>query len=142
MRLTIIGSVALDSVETPFVKKEEVLGGAATFASLSASFFAPVNLISVVGTDFPKKYVSMFKNHNIDTNGLELKKGKTFRWKARYHYDLSYAETLSTHLNVFEGFKPVIPENVTPKDNLLLANIDPELQDFIFEQVKPKGLVA
>lgn len=142
MKLTVIGSVALDSVETPFGKREEVLGGSATFASLSASFFTPVNLISVVGTDFPKKYVTMFTKRKVDTTGLERKKGKTFRWKARYHYDLSYAETLSTHLNVFDGFKPEIPPCVDSKDNLLLANIDPELQDWIFESVKPRGLVA
>lgn len=142
MKLTVIGSVAFDSVETPFGKKDDVLGGSATYASVSASFFTPVNLISVVGMDFPKKYFTMFKKRNIDTLGLEQKKGKTFRWKACYHYDLSYAETLSTHLNVFEGFRPKIPNNVTQKDNLLLANIDPELQDWIFEQVKPRGLVA
>ncbi|MFH1552103.1 MAG: PfkB family carbohydrate kinase [Candidatus Omnitrophota bacterium] len=142
MKLTVIGSVAMDSVETPFGKREDVLGGSATYASLSASFFTPVNLISVVGTDFPKKYFTMFKKRNIDTAGLEQKKGKTFRWKARYHYDLSYAETLSTHLNVFDGFRPRIPANVRSKDNLLLANIDPELQDWIFERVKPTGLVA
>ena len=142
MKLTIIGSVALDSVETPFGKREEVLGGSATYASLSASFFAPVNLISVVGTDFPKKYFKMFSDRNVDTAALEQKKGKTFRWKARYHYDLSYAETLSTHLNVFTDFRPTIPPSVTSKDNLLLANIDPELQGWIFEKVNPGGLVA
>ncbi len=142
MRLTVIGSVALDSVETPFGKRKEVLGGSATYASLSASFFTPVNLISVVGTDFPEKYIEIFRKREIDTAGLQRKKGKTFRWKARYHYDMSYAETLSTHLNVFEAFRPQVPESVRPKDNLLLANIDPELQSYIFEKIKPKGLVA
>jgi sugar/nucleoside kinase (ribokinase family) len=142
MKVSIIGSVAFDSVETPFGKREDVLGGSATFASLSASFFTPVNIISVVGTDFPKKYYTLFEKRNIDTTGLEKKKGKTFRWKARYHYDLNAAETLSTHLNVFEGFKPKITPNVTSKDNLLLANIDPELQGWIFRQLKPTGLVA
>lgn len=142
MRLTVIGSVAFDSVETPFGKKDDVLGGSATYASVAASFFSPVNLISVVGTDFPGRYRTMFNKRNVDTSGLEDKKGKTFRWRARYHYDLSYAETLSTHLNVFEGFRPKIPKNVNSKDNLLLANIDPELQDWIFEKIKPKGLVA
>lgn len=142
MKLTVIGSTALDSIETPFGKKEDILGGSATYASLSASFFVPVNLISIVGTDFPKRYIRMFEKRDIDTAGLERKKGKTFRWKARYHYDLGYAETLSTHLNVFEGFRPVIPERVSPKGNLLLANIDPELQSFIFHQIKPTGLVA
>jgi len=142
MRLTVIGSMALDSIETPFGKKEKILGGSATFASVSASFFTPVSLISVVGTDFPEKHIKMFRDRGIDTIGLEIKKGRTFRWKARYHYDLSYAETLSTHLNVFEGFRPHIPPNVNVRDNLLLANIDPELQGYIFEQIKPRGIVA
>lgn len=142
MKLTVIGSTALDSIETPFGKKSDILGGSATYASLSASFFTPVNLISVVGTDFPKKYIKLFDKRKVDTEGLEVKKGKTFRWKARYHYDLGYAETLSTHLNVFEGFRPVIPNKVNPKSNLLLANIDPELQSYIFHQIKPQGLVA
>ena len=143
MKLTVIGSIALDSIETPFGKKKEILGGSATFSSVSASCFTPVNLISVVGTDFPKKYIQMFSDRNIDMAGVELKKGKTFRWKAKYNYDLSYAETLDTKLNVFKDFKkPAIPENVTSKDNLLLANIDPELQNWIFKKVKTSGLVA
>ncbi|MFH1877352.1 MAG: PfkB family carbohydrate kinase [Candidatus Omnitrophota bacterium] len=142
MRLTVIGSVALDSIETPFGKKQEILGGSATFSSISASFYSPVNLISVVGTDFPEKHIRMFESRNVNTAGLEKKPGKTFRWQARYNYDLSHAETLSTRLNVFEGFRPRIPENIRPNDNLLLANIDPELQDYVFEQIKPTGLVA
>jgi len=142
MRLTVIGSTALDTIETPFGKKEEILGGSATYSSLSASFFVPVNLISVVGTDFPKRYINMFDKRNIDTAGLEVKKGRTFRWAARYNYDLGYAETLKTELNVFDGFRPHIPSSVNAKDNLLLANIDPELQSFIFHQIKPAGLVA
>jgi len=142
MRLTVIGSTALDDIETPFAKKKEILGGSATYASLSASFFTPVNLISVVGEDFPKRYITMFRRRKIDTEGLEVKKGKTFRWSARYDYDLSHAETLDTQLNVFEGFRPVIPDKVDAKGNLLLANIDPELQSFIFHQIRPSGLVA
>jgi sugar/nucleoside kinase (ribokinase family) len=142
MRLTVIGSTALDTIDTPFGRKKDILGGSATYASLSASFFVPVSLISVVGTDFPEKYVKMFGKRNIDTAGLEIKKGKTFRWKARYNYDLGYAETLKTELNVFEGFRPRIPHTVSAGDNLLLANIDPELQSFIFHQIKPKGIVA
>jgi len=142
MRLTVIGTVAFDGVETPHGKRDKVLGGSASFASLSASFFTPVNLISVVGTDFPRKNFTMFEKRNIDTTGLKRKKGKTFFWKARYASDLSYAKTLKTCLNVFEGFKPDIPPNVDPNDNVFLANIDPELQDWIFEKIKPWGLVA
>ncbi|MDP8298666.1 MAG: PfkB family carbohydrate kinase [Candidatus Tantalella remota] len=142
MRLTVIGSTALDSIETPFGKKKDILGGSATYSSISASFFTPVNLISVVGADFPEKYIKMFNKRKIDTAGLERKKGKTFRWKAKYHYDMSYADTLATKLGVFEGFRPVIPSKVRPDSNLLLANIDPHLQSYIFHQIKPTGLVA
>ena len=142
MKLTVIGSTALDSIETPFGKKEDILGGSATYSSISASFFTPVNLISVVGEDFPEKYIRLFKRRNIDTRGIERKKGKTFRWNAKYHYDMSYAETLDTKLGVFKGFRPLIPSNVSPRTNLLLANIDPELQSYIFHQINPTGLVA
>ncbi|MBD3425979.1 MAG: sugar kinase [Candidatus Omnitrophica bacterium] len=142
MKLTVIGSTALDSIETPFGKKEEILGGSATYASISASFYTPVNLISVVGSDFPQKYIRLFKKRNIDITGLEKKRGKTFRWKAKYRYDMNYAETLDTRLGVFDDFRPVIPKNVSSKCNLLLANIDPELQSYIFHQINPTGLVA
>ena len=142
MKLTIIGSMAFDSVETPYGTKGEVLGGSATYSSLSASFFVPVNLISVVGTDFPKKYYTMFHKRNINTEGLEEKEGKTFRWVAKYNDDMSYAQTIRTDLNVFEGFRPQIPSNIKANHNLLLANIDPDLQDWIFRQIKPSGLVA
>ncbi len=142
MKLTIIGSVALDTIETPGVKKSEILGGSATYSSFSASFFAPVNLISVVGRDFPRKYIHMFHRRGIDTTGLEKKQGKTFRWVARYDRDLSHAETLDTQLGVFQGFQPMIPDSISPKTNLLLANIDPELQSYIFHRIQPKGLVA
>lgn len=142
MKLTIIGSVALDTIETPGVKKSEILGGSATYASFSASFFAPVNLISVVGRDFPRKYIHMLHKRGIDTAGLENKPGKTFRWVAKYDRDLSHAETLDTQLGVFQGFRPMIPDSISPKTNLLLANIAPELQNYIFHRIQPQGLVA
>jgi len=142
MKVTVIGSVAFDSVETDRGKRDDVLGGSATFASLGAAFFAPVNLISVVGTDFPEKYFKMFNKRGIDTTGLIRKEGKTFRWKARYDPDLCHRKTLSVDLNVFNGFRPEIPPSVRSEDNLLLANIDPELQDWIFRSVRPTGLVA
>jgi sugar/nucleoside kinase (ribokinase family) len=142
MRLTIIGSVALDSVETPFGKRREVLGGSATYSSVSASFFSKVNLISVVGSDFPKKHIRMFSARGISTDGLEVKKGETFRWKARYDADMNSARTLSTHLNVFKDFRPSIGSGVSSRDSLLLANIDPELQEWIFKKIRPTALVA
>ncbi|MBU1083849.1 MAG: PfkB family carbohydrate kinase [Candidatus Omnitrophota bacterium] len=141
MSLTVIGSMALDSIETPFGKKKDILGGSATYASVSASFFSAVDIISVVGTDFPKKYLSMLKKRNIGISGIEIKEGKTFRWKARY-LDMNCAETLDTRLNVFEGFRPECSGRTAGKNDLLLANIDPELQGWIFERMKPKGIVA
>lgn len=141
MALTIIGSVALDTIETPFGKKKDILGGSATYASISASFFTKVNLISVIGTDFPDKYLNILKKEKINVSGLEKKKGKTFRWQARYR-DINCAETLSTRLNVFNGFLPSIPEGMGSKSDLLLANIDPELQKWIFERINPSGFVA
>ncbi|MBU0570774.1 MAG: sugar kinase [Candidatus Omnitrophica bacterium] len=141
-KVTVIGSVAFDSVETARGSRANVLGGSAVFAALSASFFAPVNLISVVGTDFPEKYFQMFKKRGVDTSGLTRKKGKTFRWKGKYDSDLTHRKTLSVDLNVFNGFRPEIPANVSSEDYLLLANIDPELQDWIFKRIKPAGLVA
>ncbi len=141
-KVTVIGSVAFDSIETDRGKRANVLGGSATFAALSASFFAPVNLISVVGTDFPEKHFKMFEKHGVNTSGLTKKKGKTFRWKGKYDSDFTHRKTLSVDLNVFNGFRPEIPKIVNAKDNLLLANIDPELQDWIFKSIKPTGLVA
>jgi sugar/nucleoside kinase (ribokinase family) len=142
MKLTVIGSVALDTIETPGSVKREILGGSATYSSFSASFFTPVNLISVVGKDFPEKYINLLHKRGVDTSGLEQKDGKTFRWKARYDKDLGHATTLDTQLGVFAGFRPEIPKSVSPDTNLLLANIDPELQSYIFHQLRPKGLVA
>ena len=141
MSLTIIGSVALDTIETPYGNRKEILGGSATYASVSASFFSKVNLISVVGSDFPKKHIKLLGDRGVDIRGLEVRKGKTFRWKARYR-DLNAAETLSTHLNVFEGFKPNIPGHIKADGDLFLANIDPELQRCIFDKINPKGLVS
>lgn len=142
MKLTIIGSVALDTIETPHAHKKDILGGSATYASFSASFFTPVNLISVIGRDFPEKYTRMLHKRGVDTSGLEKKEGKTFRWVARYDKDLSHAETLDTQLGVFDGFRPMIPKSISPDTNLLLANIDPELQSYIFHRLQPTGIVA
>ncbi|MBD3378954.1 MAG: sugar kinase [Candidatus Omnitrophica bacterium] len=142
MRLTVLGSTALDSIETPFGNRKEILGGSATYASVSASFFTPVNLMSVVGSDFPARYLSMFDKRGIDTSSLEIKKGKTFRWKAKYNYDMSVATTLSTKLGVFDGYMPEVPDSLSSSCNLLLANIDPDLQNHVLKKLKPAGLVA
>ena len=140
--ILVIGSVALDSVETPFGKRKEILGGSATFFSIAASFFSPVDIVAVVGEDFPKRYVALFKKKGIGTDGLSVNKGKTFRWKGRYDYDLNTAHTISTHLNVFKDFDPRVPKHLCRPEFLFLANIDPDLQYNVLRQVKRPKLVA
>jgi len=104
--LLVVGSVGLDTVATPFDKVEEALGGSATYISLASSYFcAPIDLVGIVGDDFPKQYVSLLEQHNVNLDGLQIiKEGKTFRWSAKYHYDLNVRDTLLTELNVFENF--------------------------------------
>ncbi|WKZ32703.1 MAG: PfkB family carbohydrate kinase [Thermodesulfobacteriota bacterium] len=141
-RILVVGSVAFDSVETPFGKAEEVLGGSATYFSTSASFFAGVNLVAVVGEDFPEAHIKSLSTKGIDLAGLRKVPGKTFRWKGYYGYDLNQAHTLETHLNVFSSFNPEIPAAYTDAPFVFLANIDPELQMKVLEQVKGPKLVA
>jgi len=140
--ILVVGSVALDSIETPFGKKDEILGGSATFFSISASFFDKVNVIATVGEDFPKRYLKLLKERGIGTNGITIAKGKTFRWEGRYEYDMNVAHTLATHLNVFQDFAPEIPRNLRSPKILFLANIDPDLQDSVLKQVKRPKLIA
>lgn len=142
MAILVVGSVALDSVKTPFGQVEDALGGSATFFSISASFFTKVNLVAVVGTDFPKKCIELFNNHAIDITGLEIKKGKTFRWKGFYTYELNTAHTISTHLNVFSTFQPKIPMLYRNIKNIFLANIDPDLQHNVLTQLKDSHFIA
>lgn len=142
MSLLVVGSVALDTVETPFGKAEEVLGGSATYFSISASYFTDVSLVAAVGEDFPENYIKLLKNRKIDMRGLVRSKGKTFRWRGRYGYDLNEAHTLETQLNVFEDFNPKIPEDYRDSEVIFLANIDPELQMDVLQQMKGPELVA
>ncbi len=137
MSLLVVGSVALDSVETPFDKVEDALGGSATYISLAASYFsAPVELVGVVGDDFPKQYTEMLEQHNVDLEGLQRINGeKTFRWGGKYHYDLNVRDTLFTDLNAFENFNPVLPERYKKSKYICLGNIDPILQMRVLEQV-------
>jgi sugar/nucleoside kinase (ribokinase family) len=136
----VVGSVAFDSVETPFGKVDEVLGGAASFFSFAASLFTPVKLVATVGADFPEEYLGWFKAHNIDLAGLQhVKDGATFRWVGDYGYDLNVAHTIDTQLNVFADFKPVLPESYRDAEFVYLANIMPALQLDVLKQVrKPK----
>ncbi len=141
-RILAVGSVALDSVETPFGKVTEALGGSATFFSASARFFSPVAIVAVVGKDFPQKHLKLVRGLGVNTDGVEIQQGKTFRWKGRYDYDLNNAKTLKTELNVFRTFKPKISEAQRKSPVVFLANIDPDLQQSVLGQVKKPELTA
>jgi len=143
--ILVVGSFALDSVQTPFDKIEDALGGSATYISLAASYFSgPIKVVGVVGDDFPKSYIEMLNNHNIDLEGLEIiPGGKTFRWSGKYHYDLNVRDTLLTELNVFEKFDPKIPESARKIKFICLGNIDPVLQSKVLEQMEnPQFIVC
>jgi sugar/nucleoside kinase (ribokinase family) len=129
-------------VETPFGRGDNVLGGSATYFSTAASFFTDVSLVAVVGDDFPQEHTDFLKSRNIDLRGLSRSPGRTFHWKGRYGYDLNEAQTLETHLNVFETFKPIIPEGYADAEFLFLANIDPELQMEVLDQVEGPRIIA
>lgn len=142
MSLLVVGSVAFDSVKTPFGEREEILGGSATYFSTAASYFTSVNLVAVVGDDFPDQHITFLKGRGVNTEGLERQAGKTFRWKGEYGYQLNEANTLETHLNVFESFRPTIPESYRDSEVVFLANIDPELQSDVLRQVNSPGIIA
>ena len=142
MSILVVGSVAFDSVQTPFGQVEDVLGGSATYFSTAASFFTGVDLVAVVGEDFPEEHVDFLQSRQINLAGLQRAPGATFRWKGRYEYDLNEAHTLDTRLNVFESFKPELPSGFEDAEFVFLANIDPELQLQVLKQVKIPRLVA
>ncbi len=142
MSVLVVGSMALDTVETPFGKVENVLGGSASYFSLAASNFTDVNVVAVVGNDFPKEHIEFLESHNINLDGVKREEGETFRWVGHYGYDLSEAKTLETHLNVFETFNPVLPEHYKDIDIVFLANIDPKIQYAVLQQVEKPKLVA
>lgn len=142
MSILVVGTVALDTVETPFGRCERILGGSATYFSTSASFFSDVNLVAVVGEDFAQEHIDFLQSRNINTDGLVVAPGATFHWKGRYGYDLNEAQTEETHLNVLEQFSPHLPESYRESDYLFLANIDPELQLNVLDQVRKPRLVA
>jgi len=142
MDILVIGSVAFDTVETPFGRGNDVLGGSATYFSTSASFFTGVQLVAVVGEDFPDEPRQFLSSRGVDLAGLQTRPGETFRWKGRYGYDLNEAQTLETHLNVFETFHPELPEAYRQAQFVFLANIDPELQLEVLQQVEKPKLIA
>jgi sugar/nucleoside kinase (ribokinase family) len=142
MPILVVGSVAYDTVDTPFGRAEQVLGGSASFFSVAASFFAPVNLVAVVGDDFGDDQLAAFRGRSIDLEGLERTGGKTFHWQGKYSLDLNSRDTIRTDLNVFEFFKPKIPPSYRSSEAVFLGNIDPVLQREVLDQVESPKLVA
>ncbi len=144
-KLVIVGTVAFDAIETPFGKTDKILGGAATFIGLSASQFnIDSSIVSVVGGDFPQKYLDLLSNKNIDISGVEIvKEGKTFFWSGKYHNDMNSRDTLITELNVLADFNPVVPQNYRDADVVMLGNLHPLVQASVLDQMttKPKLVV-
>ncbi len=142
MALLAVGSVALDSLETPFGRRDDVLGGSASYFSTCASFFGPTRMVAVVGEDFPEEHLRFFASRGIDLGGLTRSPGRTFRWKGRYEFDLNTAHTLDTQLNVFAEFRPDLPGQYRDSEYVFLGNIDPDLQRAVLDQVRAPRFVA
>lgn len=138
----IVGSVAMDNVKTPFGEVNDALGGAAVYSSIAASYFTPVRLVGVVGDDFPERHVQFLASRNVDLAGLQKVAGKTFRWSGFYEFDMNQAHTLDTQLNVFQEFRPHLPEEYRESKYVFLANIDPELQLQVLDQMKSPKLTV
>jgi sugar/nucleoside kinase (ribokinase family) len=145
MSLLVVGSVAFDAIETPFGKTDKILGGAATYISLAASYFTKdINLVSVVGGDFPLEHIKLLQKHHVNTQGLQVLEGeKTFFWAGKYHNDMNTRDTLVTELNVLEKFNPVVPEAYQDCEFLMLGNLVPAVQQQVLTQLKkrPKLIV-
>src|SRR5213083_1242231 len=143
MSVLVVGSIAIDTVKTPVEEHSELLGGSASYGALAASFFSPVRLVGVVGNDFPEAEFEFWKSRKIDSEGVQRVNGKTFRWSGEYSWDLNTRETRSIALNVFEHFKPALPESYRQTDFVLLANIAPTLQSHVLDQMeRPRFVVA
>ena len=145
MSLLVVGTVAFDAIETPFAKTDKIIGGAATYICHSASFFSKnINLVSVVGEDFPKKVINSLKEKGVDVKGLQIKEGrKTFFWSGKYHNNMNSRDTLKTELNVLEDFDPVVLKQYTKSEFLMLGNLMPSVQKRVLEQMqeRPKLIV-
>lgn len=142
MTLLVVGTIGLDTIETPFGKKKDILGGSCIHASVSASFYGKTAIVGVVGRDFSGEHLRFLKSRQIDVGGVRVLPGKTFRWSGYYEYDMNHAHTRETKLNLYESFDPVIPEDKKACDFLFLANLNPELQLKVLDQVKRPKLVA
>jgi sugar/nucleoside kinase (ribokinase family) len=143
MSVLIVGSTALDSIKTPKAENPKLLGGSASHAAVAASFFSPVKMVGVVGDDFPKRYLELYKRHKIDLAGLQILPGKTFHWSGEYELNMNNRRTLLTELGVFEAFNPTLPKAYQASQFVLLANIAPALQHHVLNQMsRPKFVVA
>ena len=140
MSILVVGTVAFDAIETPFGKTDKIVGGAATYICLSSSFYTKnLNLVSVVGEDFPSEAIQMLKNKSVDITGLQIKKGeKTFFWSGKYHNDMNTRDTLDTQLNVLESFNPIVPEKYQESEFLMLGNLMPSVQKQVLSQMKKR----
>ncbi|MCU0393522.1 MAG: PfkB family carbohydrate kinase [Thermoflexibacter sp.] len=138
MSLLVIGTVAFDAIETPFGKTDKIIGGAAPYISLAASYFTPnINLVAVVGDDFPQNYIELLQNHGVNTEGLQIKKGeKSFFWAGKYHEDLNSRDTLVTELNVLADFDPIIPKSYQDCKVVMLGNLTPTIQRTVIERME------
>src|SRR5512134_1393047 len=142
MSVLIVGSTALDSIRTPTAENPRLLGGSASHAAVAASFFSPVKMIGVVGEDFPKKYLQLYRRHKIDLDGLQILPGKTFHWSGEYEANMNNRRTLLTELGVFETFTPELPAAQRATPFVLLANIAPALQHHVLDQIRRPKFVA
>jgi sugar/nucleoside kinase (ribokinase family) len=142
MSVLVVGTVAFDSIETPFGCAERILGGSASYFALGASFFAPVRVVGVIGADFPQDYLDLFTQRSIDIEGIHKEKGETFHWRGRYHEDVNVRDTLELHLNVLAGFKPRLPERYRDAEYVFLGNIDPNMQIEVLDQIRRMKLVV
>src|SRR3984957_17248995 len=142
MPVLVVGSIAIDNLKTQLEERREVLGGAASYASIAASYFSPVNLVGIVGTDFPQEYIELFKSRGIHLDGLEVADGRTFRWSGEYEWDMNQRKTLDLELNVFETFRPKLPEAYKRTPIILLGNISPVLQNYVLYQVEDPPFVV
>jgi sugar/nucleoside kinase (ribokinase family) len=142
MTVLIVGSIGLDTIETPFGKKQDILGGSAVHASVSSSFYASTAVVGVAGSDFPEEHLEFLRSRKIDVNGIQILPGKTFRWSGYYEYDMNQAHTRDTELNVYTLFDPKVPEKLRKSEYIFLANLDPELQLKVLDQLENPKLVA
>ena len=142
MSILVVGTVAFDSIETPFGSAERILGGSASYFALGASFFAPVRIVGIIGQDFPQEYLDLFSQRQIDLAGIKKASGDTFHWRGRYHEDINVRDTLELHLNVLSGFVPGLPEHYRDAEYVFLGNIDPLMQLEVLNQIRRMRLVV